>query len=114
MQFTLQRKNPHRRHALMLSAAITATLSVGAQAEPAGIEWNGFLNVVGGILKEEPVKDFTDTKQTPGYQNYESDFTFEPQTSAGLQAKKQLDEQTSVTMQLYSEGDIDGYQAKLK
>lgn len=98
----------------LLPAAITALMSGTAHAEPGDIEWNGFLNVVGGYLKKEPVKNFEGTKQYPSFQGYEHSLTFEPQTSAGLQAQKKLDEETAVTMQVYSEGDVEGYQANLK
>jgi hypothetical protein len=98
---------------LLLSTAL-ACVNANAQTDIGGIEWNGFLNIVGGVLRDSTLEDFSDSKQHPDYQGYESDFTFAPQTSAGLQAKKQLDEQTAITMQLYSEGDTDNYKANLK
>lgn len=95
-------------------ALVLSFLSPQGHAEAGDIEWNGFLNVVGGLLLHDPVKDFTDAKQYPSYQGYENKLTFDPQSSAGIQAQKRLDEQSSVTMQLYAEGDIDHYEANLK
>lgn len=113
MKTTLQSTFSSPRH-FILVAAITAVLSANSHAESDDIEWNGFLNIVGGVLKEDPVRDFSTSKQHPNLQGYESDFTLDSQTSAGLQAKKQLDEKTSVTLQVYSKGEMDAYQAKLK
>lgn len=98
---------------LLLTLAM-GTVMQNAAAEENAIEFNGFLNVVGGILQHDPVKDFSDAKQYPGYQGYTSDMSFDPQTSAGIQAQKKLDDKLSVSMQLYAEGDIDQYQARLK
>lgn len=112
-------RQPHRHRQtrilrqVLLMTALTG-IHANAHADNGDIEWNGFLNIIGGALKQEPVTDFNDTKQYPGFQGYESDFTFDSQTSAGLQAQKHLDEKTSVTMQIYSEGDIDNYKANLK
>lgn len=114
MNMSLRTKFPASRCWLLLSTLTTTIISGTVHAESGDIEWNGFLNVVGGVLKNEPVKDFTASKQHPDLQGYESDFTLDSQTSAGLQAKKDLDEQTSVTLQVYSKGDMDAYQAKLK
>lgn len=98
----------------LLSIALLAIAAPLSHADDTGLEFNGFLNVVGGILKEEPVIDFSDKKQAPNYQGYEDNLVFDPHSSAGLQAKKRLDEKTAVTLQLYAEGDNDQYKATMK
>lgn len=81
----------------------------------ADVQWNGFLNVVGGVLQHDPRVDFTPgAKQYPAYRDYSNDLSFDSQTSGGLQAKTTLDPQTSVTAQLYAEGYGSEYAAKLK
>lgn len=85
--------------------------SVAVKAEE--IRWNGFLNVVGGVLKEEPTQAFGD-KGAPEYDGYETDLTFLPQSSAGLQAMYPLDPQNSVTLQLFSEGADGSYDVDMK
>lgn len=99
---------------LCLSLIAISPLPCAASISDAEIEWNGFLNIVGGSLQHEPKVDFSDERQHPGFQGYSEDFTFEPQSSGGIQAKKKLDAKTSVTMQLYAEGDVNGYDANLK
>lgn len=106
------RMKQHRLAHVM--AALLCIAIPQAQADDYDIEWNGFINIVGGMLKDEPVKDFTDEKQYPSYQGYEADLTFDPHSSAGIQAKKKLDDKTAITMQLYAEGDIEHYQANVK
>lgn len=78
------------------------------------MEWNGFLNVVGGMLTHEPSQPFSDGPQYPVQQGYSDQFTFDQQSSAGLQAFKRLDDTMSVTLQLFSQGSVDDYQAQLK
>lgn len=96
---------------LTLLGLATPALS---HADDSGIVWNGFLNIVGGALKEEPVESFGDERQVPTYMAYDSHFSFDKQTSGGLQAQKRLDEKTSVTMQVFAQGDTEGYEANLK
>lgn len=96
---------------LALLSIATPTVSL---ADDSGIVWNGFLNVVGGVLKEEPVETFGDERQVPTYMAYDSHFSFDKQTSGGLQAQKRLDDKTSVTMQVFAQGDTEGYEANLK
>lgn len=97
-----------------LSVALLAFAAPVCHADDNAIAWNGFLNVVGGVLKDAPIVDFSGREQIPDYQGYTDDFTFDQQTSAGLQAQKRLDDKTSITMQLYAEGDVDNYQTTVK
>lgn len=100
--------------ALLALAGPLTIASPQAYADDSGIVWNGFMNIVGGALLHDAVMDFSSPHQAPNYQGYEHHLTFDPQTSAALQAQKKLDDQFSVTMQLYGEGDIDNYAARLK
>ena len=90
---------------------LCATLSVQADED---VQWNGFLNVVGGFSRyetanlQEPEGTFTN-----GF-GYDQDFTFDHETSAGLQASKALDEQTEVTTQIFARGSDENYQARMK
>lgn len=100
---------------LKLLAASVALACVQIANADDDIRWNGYLNVVGGILKDEPLSDDSGKDQHPGFGNYEDNFTFDPETSAALQASKRLDDQTQVTAQIYAEGSGDGaYSAKMK
>ena len=78
------------------------------------LQWNGFLNVVGGFSRHETA-DLQNPRGTfnSGF-GYDQDLTFDHETSAGLQATKPLDEQTEVTAQLYARGSEQNYQAKMK
>jgi hypothetical protein len=72
------------------------------------IRWNGFLNVVGGRLKDPP-------GNSPGSASgYTDQFTFDAETSAGLQATKPLDDEMSVTAQVFARGADDNYAATMK
>ncbi len=104
---------PPRITLLGLTLLSLATSAV-SHAEDSGIAWNGFINVVGGVLKDDTLEDFSDSEQVPGYRTYDSHFAFDNETSGGLQAQKRLDEQTSITMQLFAQGGTDGYDATLK
>jgi len=79
------------------------------------IKWNGYLNVIGGILKDKPVSDMSlpEDKQFPDYNIYEEDFSFDPESSGAIQAVKNLDRKTSVTAQLYAQGS-DNFKTELK
>lgn len=91
---------------------LAATAQI-AQADD--IKWNGYLNVVGGFLRDDPVSDLTlpEKKQHPDYSTYEKNFTFDPESSGALQAVKKFDSKASVTAQVYASGAND-YQAQLK
>lgn len=104
---------PPRKLLLGLSLLSLITPAPG-HADDMGIAWNGFLNIVGGTLKDQPVEDFSDSRQVPTYMAYDGDVTFDPHSSAGLQAQKRLDDKTSVTMQLFAQGSNNGYDATLK
>lgn len=100
--------------ALLGLALLSIAAPAVSQADDTGIVWNGFLNIVGGTLKDEPVASFGDEPQVPTYMAYDSHFSFDKQTSGGLQAQKRLDDKTSVTMQLFAQGDTEGYETNLK
>ena len=85
-----------------------------ACAEEDGLRWNGFINVVGGMLKETPFTATDDGKGATGYRGYGDGVTFDRQTSAGLQATKPLDDTLSVTAQVYAEGRTENYAANLR
>lgn len=91
-----------------------ASSGARANSEMEDVEWHGFLNVVGGTLRNSPVEDFTSAKQVPGFRGYGKDLTFDSQTSGALQASKQLDDKTAVTMQMYASGDQDNYAVAVK
>lgn len=97
----------------LLAACISLTFVQIANADES-IRWNGYLNVVGGILKDAPRNDTTTEKQYPGHGTYEHQLTFDSQTSGALQATKVLDEKMYVTAQAYAEGSTNGYDANLK
>ncbi|CBL44062.1 Hypothetical protein HDN1F_04790 [gamma proteobacterium HdN1] len=106
-----------RAVAALLSCSVFASaalISAPCLAEESDVAWNGFLNIVGGKFNHEPIVDFESPHQRPSYAGYEKDFAFNPQTSAGLQATKPLDERFSITLQLYAEGDVDHYKADMK
>jgi hypothetical protein len=95
---------------VLAGVALCAPFIVTAEDD---IRWNGFLNVVGGISRDEPP-----SPTNPGGANSEggtnTDFSFDNETSAGLQATKPLDESTQVTVQLLSKGNADNYAAKVQ
>jgi hypothetical protein len=82
-----------------------AAPAVSAEDPLSGIQWNGFLNVVAGRDIREAGSD------RPGF--YGTSVLFDEDTLAGLQARKALDDTTSVTAQLVAKG-ADGYEANLR
>ncbi len=98
---------------IALSALCLApALSMAGEGD---IQWNGYLNVVGGILKEEPYDRVTQTGGTrPGRQGYTDEWSVDRNTSAALQASRRLDDQSAITAQVYSSGAEDNYAAQLK
>lgn len=84
-------------------------------ADVGDIEWNGYLNVVGGILKEEPYDRVTQSGGThPTRYGYTDEFSFDRNTSAALQATRRLDDQSAITAQVYANGAEDNYAATMK
>lgn len=79
-----------------------------------GLRWNGYMNVVGGILKDEPRNDTTSEKQYPGYGLYTDELSFDAYTSGAVQVTKMLDEKMSATSQIYAEAGNNNYEARMK
>jgi len=75
-----------------------------AQAGDDDLKWNGYLSLVGGILKDEPVSDTTSNEQVPAFLNYENRFTAMQDTLFALQASKRLAPNLSITGQLMARG----------
>jgi hypothetical protein len=96
-----------------LACAFLQMVPLSSQAEQP-LEWNGFLNAVGGFSRNEnatlqdPEGTFTN-----GF-GYGEDVTFDHETSAGLQASKALNDETEVTTQIFARGSDENYQAKMK
>jgi len=78
------------------------------------VRWNGYVNIVGGGLRYDPRSDDTDKTQRPGFLNYEQEPNYDPQSSAALQASKDLDAKSSITTQLFASGEQGDYVAKVK
>ncbi|HET8705316.1 MAG TPA: hypothetical protein VFM46_03350, partial [Pseudomonadales bacterium] len=96
----------------LLSACVLLATSQWAHAE--GIRWNGYVNVVAGGLEYDPRADTSSKKQRPGFLNYEQTPNYDTQSSAALQASKDLDSKSSITTQLFASGENGDYAAKLK
>lgn len=79
-----------------------------------GLRWNGYINVVGGVLKDEPRNDDSLKKQYPGYGTYTDQVSFDSYTSGGLQVTKTLDNKTSATAQLFAEAGLNSYETRMK
>lgn len=99
-----------KRILFLTPALLPLSMPVSAQ----DLEWHGFLNLVGGVLKNEPVADDSGKKQVTNYLKYTDDFTFDTQSTAGLQVSNKLDDKTSVTLQLFAAGDEGSYNASFK
>jgi hypothetical protein len=94
---------------------LAAALYLAGTAQAADdIQWNGYLNVVGGMLRDQPALGRSAEALPPGRQGYTDQWQFDRQTSAALQARKPLDDRTSVTVQLYAAGDVDNYAANMR
>jgi len=74
------------------------------QASSEEVKWSGYLNLVGGMLRDKPVSDSTTDKQYPGYAAYENRFTAAQDSLFALQASKSLNDKLSVTGQLVARG----------
>ena len=83
-------------------ASLLCLLMAASPALAEDVRWNGFLNIVGGVLKETPTQTPGDSG-APAYEQYETDFTFDKQSSAGLQANVPLDDKNSVTVQVFAD-----------
>lgn len=106
----------HPAVSLMRSIAIStmmAVLTVNTVQAAEDIRWNGFLNVIGGVAKHDPW-ELGGGEGTFHDGNYSEDFSFDNQTSAGLQATQTLDDATRVTAQIVSKGGVDNYAAKMQ
>jgi hypothetical protein len=98
------------RGALLCGALAAGMASAATEEDPAAIRWNGFLNVVAGQLRY----DTEGGRSRPGYYGYDDTLSFDRQTSAALQAVKPLDDELSVTAQVFSEGRDHNYAANLR
>lgn len=103
-----------RRISMLATLLVLAASAVHADEAFDDIQWNGFLNVVGGALRDAPKEDFSGDPQTPGYFTFGDDLSFDQLSSAGLQANKRLDEDASVTLQMLAQGAEDNYDAELE
>lgn len=98
---------------LVLLAGVVLPSSVAAlESGMDDIRWNGFLNVVGGIAKEDPFSP-TDVDGLYSDSTNTTELSFDRETSAALQAVKPLDADTNVTVQLLSKGAVDNYGARM-
>jgi len=77
--------------------------SSAVQAGENDIKWSGYLNLVGGMLKDKP-SEADEEKQYPGYGSYENRFTAMEDSMIALQASKPLNDQLSITGQLVARG----------
>lgn len=91
-----------------------ALLPILATADDQSIRWNGFLNVVGGQVVHEPIGIGNLEATSPlSIEGYQDEFSFDLDTSAGLQATKPLENGDSVTAQLFAKGR-ENYTAEMK
>ncbi len=84
-----------------------------AEAKENDVTWNGYINLVGGILQNNRVSDTSANTQHPGYYSYENRFTAMEDSLIALQAKKVIDDKFSVTGQIMSRGRTDSFQSSL-
>ncbi len=96
----------------LLSASVLLVASQLTHAE--NIRWNGYVNIVAGGLEYDPRNDDTNKKQRPGYLSYEQKPIYDTQSSAALQASKDLDAKSSITTQVFAAGEGGDYVAKMK
>lgn len=81
---------------------VTATLLACTQVAQANdLQINGFLNVSTGIIDNKAIEDSFSTS------GYDTTLGFDPQTLAGLQLSKKVNDSTSATVQLMSRGSND-------
>lgn len=77
------------------------------------VKWNGFVNLVGGILEDEPVSDRSDDEQHPSYSAYENRFTGMQDSLFALQVSKPLNNKLAVTGQMVAQGAQDSFTTKV-
>jgi len=94
-------------------AVSSLLLAQQAYAEENDIRWNGFINLVGGILDKEPVSDNTNNEQYPAYLGYENRFTAMQNSSFALQASKPLTDRLTVTGQLIARGSEEEFKTRV-
>lgn len=91
--------------------AVMAALGLAALPASADITFNGFLSVVGGQVTSGKNFDYSSEISCPCYIAdypyvgiYDEDWSFEPDTTFGLQANAVINDQLSVTGQLVGRG----------
>ena len=99
----------HRTRAVV--ALAVAIMTSNGYAED--VQWNGFVNVIGGILKDKIALDASEGKTEPGYFNYDESFRIDQETSFGLQARKGFNNDLSITGQVFVDRNIDDYEANV-
>lgn len=83
---------------------LVLALASAAHAGEEDIKWSGYLNLVGGMLKDKPVSDDTTDEQRPGFGAYENRFTGMQDSLFALQASKVLNNKLSITGQMVARG----------
>lgn len=99
----------HRTRAVV--ALAVAIMTSNGYAED--VQWNGFVNVIGGILKDGIALDASEGKTEPGYFNYDENFRIDQETSFGLQARKGINNDFNITGQVFVDRNIDDYEANI-
>lgn len=94
-------------YALVLASAQTAF------ASDSDLRWSGYMNLVGGMLKDKEVNDFTSNTQHPGVVGYENRFTGMQDTQFALQVSKKVSDKLSVTGQLIARGSVDSFKQEI-
>ena len=90
-------------------AALTCIPSTHASDDD--VKWSGYMDLVGGILKDKPVSDVSGKTQHPGSLDYENRFTGMHDSIFALQASKRLNDKLSVTGQFIARGSEQEFQA---
>jgi len=84
-----------------------------AFASDGDIRWSGYMNLVGGMLKDKEINDFTSNTQHPGIVGYENRFTGMQDSQFALQASKRLTDKLTVTGQLLARGSVDEFKQEI-
>lgn len=93
--------------------ALVLASAQNAFASDSDIRWSGYMNLVGGMLKDGEVNDFSSTTQHPGIVGYENRFTGMQDTQFALQASKRLNDSLSVTGQAMARGAVDTFKQEI-